>query len=256
MSIPPYTSKDFYVKVTESSMSDVILPSVLLGDCQEVAEDAVVAFGVDTNNLNARGFCWIVLRMSVEIDRLPKWKETFKLNTWSCGTKSLVWRRDYEIVDETNTIIGNSTSEWIVADINTHRPIRPSNLIDAFSDYPDYKYLSESQNDKRALPYSAPKLSFPDSLDELSEPIISKFADYSELDHNHHVNNTRYIAWSYDALYQVGVDIDSIKRFDINYHMEVKSGERVDIYYRFEEDYHYIYGYKNGNDKVFVFRCI
>lgn len=256
MSIPKYTDKEFYVKVTESSMSDTILPSVLLGDCQEIAEDGVLAFGVDTDALNERGFCWIVLRMSVEIKRLPKWKEFFTLRTWSKGSKSLFWRRDYQVIDKDYDVIGSSTSEWIVADINTHKPVRPSTLIEAFSDVPDCVHLAECQNEESALEYSAPKLLFPGSISELGNPMITKYADYSELDHNHHVNNTKYIAWSYDALFKAGVSIDDIEKFDINYHEEVKNGEKVDLYYVTMDDYHYIYGYKNGDEKVFIFRCI
>lgn len=256
MEIPKFTDKEFNVKVTESSLSDTILPSVLLGDCQEIAEDGVLTFGIDTTALNEKGFCWIVLRMSVEIDRLPKWKESFKLRTWSKGTKSLFWRRDYQVIDSSDNVIGRSTSEWIVADINDHRPIRPSTLINAFSDISSKaSFLADSQNEDFALDYSSPKLSFPASVDLLGSPMITKYADYSELDHNKHVNNTRYIAWAYDALYKAGIDVDGIKRFDINYHEEVKKNEKVDLYYSFEDGFHYIYGYKNGVEKVFNFRC-
>ena len=84
--------------------------------------------------------------------------------------------------------------------------------------------------------------------------IITKFADYSELDHNDHVNNTRYIAWAYDALYKLGKDLRMIMKFDINYHSEVKSGERVDLYYMNEDGNDIIYGYKADGTKVFIFR--
>lgn len=255
MSIPSYTDKDFYVKVTESSLTNKILPSVLLGDFQEIAEEAVLSFGVDSDNLNEKGYCWIVLRMSVEIDRFPSWKELFKLRTWSCGTESLFWRRDYKMIDKDNNVFGRSTSEWIVADMNTHRPVRPSTVIEDFKEFPDYASLSSPQNDDKALDYSSPKLSFPKDFSVFDKVIMTKYADYSELDHNHHVNNTRYIAWAYDALYKMDFDVDSIKKFDIVYQSEVKSGEKVDLYYLFDGEYHYIYGYKNEKDKVYIFRC-
>lgn len=256
MSIPPYVDTDFYVKVTEGSMSDTILPSVLVGDFQESAENGVVIYGVDTPSLNSKGYCWIILRMSVELEKSPKWKDNFKIRTWSCGSKSIFWRRDYLVIDGEDKVIGRSTSEWIVADIDSHRPIRPTKMVDDFSEFPDYKELLNPQNNDFSLQYSSPKLDFPLSVEELGEPSIVKYADYSELDHNHHVNNTRYIAWAYDALFKSGIDVDSISKFDINYHSEVKPGEKVDIYLKDENGYHYLYGYKNGDEKVFNFRCI
>ncbi len=255
MSIPPYVDKNFYVKVTESSMSDTILPSVLLGDFQESAEDGVMIFDIDNDIFNDRGYCWIVLRMSVELDRLPKWKENFTIRTWSCGTQGLFWRRDYKLLDTNGEVFGRSTSDWIVADIESHRPIRPRTMISTFEDVPNAKYLGDSQNDDRSLDYSAPKLEFPDDLSSIGVAVITKYADYSELDHNHHVNNTRYVAWAFDALFKKGIDVDVIKSFDINYHSEVKQGERVDIFMEDSNNSYMIYGYKNGSEKVFVFRA-
>ena len=254
MSIPKFTEKDFYVQCNDSSEADLIFPSVLTGDFQEVAEDAVVEFGVDTPSLNQAGFCWIILKMTVEMDRYPAWKESFKVRTWSHGCEKLCWIRDYQVIDSDGNEIGRGTSDWIVADAATHRPVRPRTVVETFSHVEGYDRLIEEQNDKRMLPFSSPKLDFPEDLASLGEPIISKYADYSELDHNHHVNNTRYISWAYDALHKLGRDVYSVNKFDINYHAEVKAGERVDIYHTEIDGNDFIFGYIDGTKKVFAFR--
>ena len=251
MSLPEYTEHDFYVECHECSRDDYIFPSILAGDFQEVAEDGVLACGVDTPTLKANDFCWIILRMSVEMDKFPVWKENFKIRTWGCGVDKLFWRRDYAVFDDEGNEIGRSCSDWIVADNNTHAPVRPSKVAEVF----DNQDLLNAQNDRLALPYASPKLRFPNDMSVLGEPVLSKYADYSELDHNDHVNNTRYIAWAYDVLFKLGVDLYSIRKFDINYHAEVKSGEKVDIYHMNEDGNEVIYGYKGDGTKVFIFRC-
>lgn len=251
MSKPEYTERDFYVECHECSRDDMIFPSVLAGDFQEAAEYGVYACGVDTPTLKANKFCWIILRMSVEMDRFPAWKEDFKIKTWGCGADKLFWRRDYSVIDSEGNEIGRACSDWIVADDSSHAPVRPTKVAEVFND----QELLDPQNDRHALPYASPRLRFPNDMSVLGEPVLSKYADYSELDHNDHVNNTRYIAWAYDVLFKIGVDLYSIRKFDINYHSEVKSGEKVDIYHVKEDGNEVIYGYKADGTKVFIFRC-
>ncbi len=254
MSFPNFAEREFKVECHECSRDDLIFPSVLTGDFQEVAEDGVFDYGMDTPSLKENGFCWIILRMSVEMDRFPAWKEDFKIRTWGCGARGVFWRRDYAVFDKENKEIGRASSEWIVANDDNHGPVRPNQVEAVFKDKSEGKIL-EPQWDRLAFDYSAPKLRFPSDDTSPGDPVITKFADYSELDHNDHVNNTRYIAWAYDALFKLGVDLRSVKKFDINYHAEVLSGEKVDLYYSKDDGFDTIYGYKGDGTKVFIFKC-
>ena len=100
--------------------------------------------------------------------------------------------------------------------------------------------------------------SFPKDIESLGKPVISKYADYTELDRNHHVNNTRYAAWFCDAIHKFGLKPELIKEFTINYISEVKDSEKVDLYVSMSEDNKkvYVYGMKNDNEKVFVVEAI
>ena len=102
-----------------------------------------------------------------------------------------------------------------------------------------------------ALGEPCPKLKIPVRTDE-EKPVITKYADYTELDHNHHVNNTRYLAWIYDALYKSGYDIHGVCDININYISEVKSGQKVDIYITKSDEGLYVYGLRDENSGVFV----
>lgn len=254
MSFPNYVDREFKVECHECSRDDLLFPSVLTGDFQEVAEDGVFDFGMDTPSLKNNDFCWIILRMSVEMDRFPAWKESFKIRTWGCGTRGIFWRRDYAVMDLDGNEIGRACSDWIVANNETHGPVRPNIVEAVFRDKTEGSIL-EPQWDRLSLDYDAPKMRFPNDISVLGNPVITKFADYSELDHNDHVNNTRYVAWAYDALFKLGIDLRSVKKFDINYHAEVLSGEKVDLYHMKEDGKDTIYGYKGDGTKVFIFRC-
>jgi len=86
---------------------------------------------------------------------------------------------------------------------------------------------------------------------EGENPVIIKYGDYSELDRNKHVNNSKYTAWAVDALYKyLGQDI-YVKNIVINYNREVRHGEKVEFYVAEEDGGYLICGYKDGDTQVF-----
>ena len=241
MTTPEYSELQFTVKGTECSTFSTLAPNVLLGDLQETADKGAGDCGFDRTVINKLNACWIIIRMKVHMERYPDWRETFTIRTWSRGCDKLFFNREYELYDKEGKRIGYASSIWILADIDTHRPLIP-NRIDGLAS-------PVVQQDKLVFGEICPKPTQMKIDDFMGiEPAILKFADYSELDHNHHVNNTRYMAWVFDALYKSGVDISAVKDFSIHYICEVKCGERVSIYVN-ETDFGYIVsGFKNDND--------
>ncbi len=238
-----HSEVDFYTKSTDCGTDSCLAPHVLLSDLQETADKGAADTGWGREEIGKYDCCWIILRLRVNIKRLPKWREHFTVTTWSCGAKKLFFDREYEIFDENHELIGSGTSVWILADKETHRPVFPSKL----TELPQRIVQSE----RMALGESCPKLKIP-VIDEDSEPLITKYADYTELDHNNHVNNTRYLAWVYDALYKGGYDVHGISDININYINEVKSGQKVEIFVQKSENGLYIFGIRDDDTGVFV----
>jgi len=241
---PEYSELDFTVKGTECSTLSTLSPAVLLGDLQETADKGAGDCGFDRSVINKLNACWIILRMKVHLERYPDWRETFTIRTWSRGCDKLFFDREYEIYDKERNRIGYASSVWILADIESHRPLIPKRV----------EGLSEPiiQQDKLVFGEVCPKCKQMKPEDfEGSDPVIIKYADYSELDHNNHVNNTRYMAWVFDAMHKNRIDISVIRDFSIHYICEVKCGEKVGIYIK-QTDFGYIVsGFKDGNIHVF-----
>ena len=243
MDIPEFSECSYYIKGTDCGPDDGILMSVLVGDIQEAAEKGASDCGFDTHDINKLNACWIVLRNRIHMIRIPKWRETITIRTWHTGVDKFYFGREYEIFDEAGSVIGYATSIWIIADINDHRPIVPGRTK-GFD-------TAGSQNSKMVFGSPCPKLKTPARPDE--KPAIIKYADYSELDHNHHVNNSRYLAWIYDAIHKNGYDTAKINDININYLNEVKDSERVDVFVVPEESGNIrVYGYKNDDIGVFA----
>lgn len=241
------TELEVYCKATECGIGDKLYASVLIGDLQEAAERGSHALGYGTDFLKENSMCWIILRMHIEIDRLPEWHETFKIRTWSTGLEKLYYGREFEVYDSKGNCIGKATSTWILADWNTHRPVIASKR-------PELPPCV-AESDKKVFGTNCPKIEFPDKSDvagAADKPVIIKYADYTELDRNRHVNNSRYTAWAYDALFKSGYDVSAVKEISINYNSEVKQGEKVDLYIADSDGKLAVYGYKDNDTKVFA----
>lgn len=240
-----YKDMTFVIKSSECGMDQKLLFNNLWADLQEAADYGENELGFSREVLSSLNSTWIVLKMKITINEIPSWKDSLTIRTWASHIDRLIFHREFHILDSNSSIIGFGTSEWILADKSTHRPLIPSKIDGLPS---------------RGLVCNIPgvdipckKINFPESS-FFSSPIISKYADYSEIDHNHHVNNTIYISWVIDALYKYGVNISKIKTIEINYLSEIKFGQKTDLYVEECEDGNifHVFGLKDLNEKVFA----
>ena len=242
-----YTEMEVYCKATECGIGDKLYCSTLIGDLQEAAERSSNTIGYGTDFLKENNICWIILKMRLHFTELPSWHETFKIRTWANVIEKIYYGRDFEIYDSENKLIGMATSTWILADWNTHRPV----IAQKRPELPPQAI----QDPRLVFGGLCPRVIFParnDIAGETEKPVIIKYADYNELDRNRHVNNSRYTAWAYDALFKNGYDVSLIEDLVINYNSEVKAGEKVELFITDEDGKICVFGYKNIDTKVFA----
>jgi acyl-ACP thioesterase len=201
----------------------------LFGMLQEAASRSATEHGWGSEEMDKHNACWLLLRISVVMSKLPSWQDKLTVATWSRGFQRLYFLRDFLIYDSLGQEIGKATSMWIAADKDSHRPIRPV-LFTEIS--------QETSIDKFVLYDSPPKLDsiLSDLKAQEGGPSIVKYADYSEIDRNMHVNNTRYIAWCMDAAHTDILAKSDILSVDINYLSEIKFKEKVDLFVKEEDD--------------------
>ena len=83
------------------------------------------------------------------------------------------------------------------------------------------------------------------------ENTMVKYADFSEIDRNLHVNNTRYVAWCLDAAHNRSLDQGDVLSIDINYNSEIHFGEKVILFLNEKEETRLsVDGYVTGSGKV------
>lgn len=216
-----FTTHTFHVASSDVDFQDKIYFHALLGMIQEAASSSAHIMGCGSIFMDDNSSCWLLIKMSVRMNSMPSWGDHITIETWSRGKDRIFFFRDFRIFDKDNHLIGVATSTWIVADKNSHRPIK-SDFLNSF--------ISSYSYDEKAIKEKIRSLPKPDkSLMETSGKEITKHADYSEIDRNLHVNNTRYIAWSFDALHYEYLTSYDILSIDVHFMSEIRFGEKVTV---------------------------
>lgn len=209
----------------ETDIHDRLHYHSLFAMLQEAACMDADRHGFGSDKMDELTACWLILRMKVVMKKIPKWKDTIYIRTWSMGFERLFFNRDFDIFDEDKNLIGEATSVWVIAHQGDHRPIRPQSI-------PGMEIFEAKAPAVRKTEKVSP---IPDEERE-GLPKLKRFADYSQIDRNMHVNNTNYVAWSEDACYSEIPTERRIRELTINYSSEVHPGEEVLIYYTKQDD--------------------
>ena len=226
----------FTIRSSDTDFADQLHLSSLFALMQEAAYHHAEQISIGASSLDRADLTWILSKVSVRLDRLPHWGEPIWIRTWSRGVKKLVFLRDYQLLAGSPDAppIVRATSEWLVARKSDHRPQRPEMILGPAGlqgvalEIPETFDFACSRID----PAPGRDLASP------PEPLLIKYADYSEIDRNHHVNNTHYVAWSMDAAYAYfrdgpgqlpGLDTRplDLAAIDIQYLAEIRPGERT-----------------------------
>ncbi len=220
MDKPRILTKEFSIRSTETDLWDRLHLDSLFSMMQETASEHAALLGTSNQVLDDRGYVYLLNAISLRLDSYPVWGESVRITTWCRDIIQLYFMRDFVIETSDGKKIAAATSAWFLGDKNNHRPLRPSVIDDLTT---DYTYPQRSALGFNALRLKNSRLNLPE------ESSFSKYADFSDLDRNRHVNNTRYVAWSIDYFYHsLGInEARKIKGIDINYLAEVKYQDKV-----------------------------
>lgn len=198
---------DRYCRIKMSAIAQLL---------QEVAEMHSTATGIGYHTLIQDNKIWVLTRSSYRIlSRYPKLDEQVTLRTWSKGCDGLFATREFEILSQMNEVLVAGTTQWVIMDIVTRKVNRLS------SDYLE----SYEHHDQGALSCTSPRLRMPEGMELVREFPV----EHSSIDKAQHVNNTEYIRWTVDLLPEE-VREKGIRSLDINFNMETRPEEEVQIY--------------------------
>ena len=162
-----------------------------------------------------RNQAWVLIRVRIEVRRMPVWEEEIKLKTWPRTMEGVQAFRDFEMLDSSGHLLAAGSTVWTILDLESRRPVRMIGV----------EYDTGNLAEIRAIGNKPGKIAWPENLVAVNR----LKARYSQLDMNLHVNNARYLEW---VINEVPMDLllsRDLKTIEVNFLSEVKANDELEI---------------------------
>lgn len=170
--------------------------------------------GVGFVDLNEHDQSWVMNRMRIEIEELPKWSDVACVETWIEELKGVKSQRNFEVSVHGKKLIGVSTL-WAVFNMKSRRPEAMHIDTTHVERYPD-RHATVIQN--RKIPFGF------DAVETYSAEV-----HFSDLDIVNHVNNIKYLEWCLNYVDPKIILENKIKAIDLNFVKELSLGDTFQI---------------------------
>ncbi len=204
----------YTIRASDNDTRGIDTLSTVCNLLQDAAGRHAHAFGLDIDDMLDLRHTWVLSRLTVRLDRLPRWRDRVTVRTWPSGANRLFAFRDFELAGPDGNCIGRAASAWVVIEASSRRPVNPGPFL---------------ANIPRPLPegvgFEPPgKLPSPEPADSTRSFTVR----HGELDLNGHVNNVSYVAWATETLPDDILRNGTPAALDIVYLGEAVYGDDVD----------------------------
>lgn len=175
---------------------------------------ATLAFSKSDFEKAGENLTWVLARLKVAMERFPRWGEKVSVLTFPRGGRRIAAYRDFALAGEDGAPVGKATSEWMMMDLSTRKPVSiPAGVLEA-ANSPRPPVFGDGQ------PF--PRLRW--DCRETSPDALRFRAGRRDLDLNGHVNNVRYVEWLLESRPEKAWRCRSL---DIAFKSETLVGEEV-----------------------------
>ena len=201
------------VRTCDCDMSGRMSVSRIFAFLQEGAGVHAHLLGCGRDVMLKNGIVWVLARSELHMDRYPAVGETLCMETFPMPNRRWFFPRYFILTDEAGLVLGKAATLWLLMDFKT-RAMAPPDLA--------LTYLPDNSDLDAPLP-------FPGNVTPVyGEAQLSvRKPEYSDIDVNLHVNNTRYGDWLCDALGMKVMRRREIARLLIHYQREIKPEQEI-----------------------------
>ena len=179
--------------------------------------------GFGIAEINENQYTWVLSRLAIELEDLPRQYEDFSIQTWVENVYRLFTDRNFELKNKDGKTIGYARSVWAMISMQTRKP---ADLLTLHGGN-----ISEYICDKEC------PISKPGRIKVTQEvPAVEYQTKYSDIDINGHVNSIKYIEHILDLFPMETFKDKQIKRFEMAYVAESYYGDTLFFYKEEKED--------------------
>lgn len=199
--------------------------------------------------LNTIHRTWVLSRLVIELNQIPKAYEKFIVETWIDSAMRYFTSRNFKITNNDGRIFGYGKSIWAMIDTETRQPSDILSVREGLiNEYVDKDYPCPIVKPSRV------------KIDDNAELVRTIETHYNDVDINGHINSIKYIEhvlnlWDVDWYRE-----HQIKRFEIAYTSESHQGDSLSFYRTSSTDKENQYNLKitrskSGQEELETCRC-
>lgn len=170
--------------------------------------------GISFSDMQAHHQAWVLSRMRLEINRLPKWRDTVTVKTWIQSLENSRSTRCLEMYLGDEKLVGCETF-WAVFNTQSRRPEALALPHEHFEKYPNESATAETFS----------------KIDTTvkTEVVTEKTILLSDLDIVNHANSVKYLEWCLDYVAPELLLQQTLQSIEMNYLKEVSLHDTVAI---------------------------
>lgn len=170
--------------------------------------------GLSFTDMQLHNQAWVLSRMRVEIEKLPKWRDTVTVKTWIVDLQGSRSVRALEMWHNGRKLAASLTY-WAVLNTKLRKSEALALPHEHFEKYPDHLPTAESFR----------QIELSGALETGGEHAVK----FSDLDIVNHANNVKYLEWCLDRCNVKKIMRQQLSSFDMNYLREAKLGDIISI---------------------------
>ena len=180
-------------------------PIMLMNELQAIADTHAEILGAGRTFCFQNEIAWVVTHYLVDIIEMPTDTEEIEILTWPALHNALKAVRDFEIRGADGRLMVRATSQWVLIDLTTRRPMRIDQKL------PEWEMSTDRAWDRTF-----------DKFDEF-QPAICNYVKprYDDIDMNQHINNAVYAVWATESMGNRFRDSHELRGLEINFRKEI-----------------------------------
>lgn len=225
-------TKTYQITTNMMDKNDVIKVSTLLDIAQKIAGKHADVLGCGFEPMIKQNLIWVVVRNYVEIYKEPKNFDEIIAATYPLKPRFVEFNRDTEFYHN-GELFSAVRSTWMVINIKNYQVEAPN----FFGSYTDSLGFFKRRIKK---------------LPAIDKSELKKVKDieivYSMLDHNGHMNNTKYL----DFYLDIFKPTNSTKTLQVEYIKQSFLDDTLELYINDKGEERYLAGYKNDELRFYM----
>lgn len=186
----------------------------LLRVLNEAAMQHVLQLKLSVFDLEPHQISWVLLRLEMNIHRLPNLSEEIQITTNPSGFERVFTYRDYRVLDAQGEILVEAATTWVLFHTETRKPCRiPAWVAER----------APSPTNQENLPRPASKLATW-SGNSHAFPLT---VGWHDLDFNWHLNNSHYLRFLLDSMPVTVLKQYRPKTIRLHYQIEAALGDQL-----------------------------